>query len=304
MDDFLEFEGKTVEHAVDAACKHFNILKEELNYEIITRGSTGLFGLGSKKAKIKVFTPMSKQMDASAEMAADRSHEACTEAEAAIQSSQKSPKGSKNSNSQERPKRHAPKAQPLDTMTESSSQVTDAVNAVIAEQEEVSEITQPDETMLKEALLIAQQITGLAHFECEVSIQRQSEQTSLVFTGNDIPLVIGRDGQTLEAIEYIINRILTRKMGSIVPVTLDAGTYRANRDEKLISIAKHKAEAVKRTGKSMSLAPMNPRDRRLIHLSLRGVPGIRTASVGEGDRRRVVILPLNRSKRHARPATA
>ena len=304
MDDFLEFEDKTVEHAVDAACKHFNILKEELKYEIITRGSTGLFGLGSKKAKIKVFMPMSKQMDASAEMAADMSHEAFTEAEAAIQPSQKSPKGSKDSNRQERPTRHASKAQPLDTMTESSSQVTDAVNAVIAEREEVSEITQPDETMLKEALLIAQQITGLAHFECEVSIQRQSEQTSLVFTGNDIPLVIGRDGQTLEAIEYIINRILTRKMGSIVPVTLDAGTYRANRDEKLISIAKHKAEAVKRTGKSMSLAPMNPRDRRLIHLSLRGVPGIRTASVGEGDRRRVVILPLNRSRRHARPATA
>lgn len=314
--DFLEFEGKTVEHAIEAACKHFNISKEELKYEIITRGSTGLFGLGSKKAKIKAFQPavelVHKEMEQPefSEGPADTLKEA--EAQQANEPVKETPRASKRAESagralrSERSRRSAPKAQSFDVMTEGPAKETEqddtaASTSVVFSREETSETRQPDEATLAEALNIARQIVTLSAFDCEVSVQKQNEQASLVFEGADIPLVIGRDGQTLESIEYIINRILTHKMGSIVPVTLDAGTYRANRDEKLVSLARHKAETVKKTGKSMALAPMNPRDRRLIHLSLRGIPGIRTSSVGDGERRKVVIIPLNRSRRESRP---
>lgn len=315
--EFLEFEGKTVEHAIEAACKHFNISKEELKYEIITRGSTGLFGLGSKKAKIKVFQPVIKPVHKEMEKpevsegTANTVHE--VQAQQADEPVKETQQGqmqadrefSTRASRSERPKRSTQKAQPFDIMTDTSKRTepdhTAASGPVEFDREETPEITQPDEATLTEALNIARQIITLSGFECEVSVQKQNDQTSLVFEGVDIPLIIGRDGQTLESIEYIINRILTHKIGAIVPVTFDAGTYRANRDEKLISFARRKAETVKKTGKSMALAPMNPRDRRLIHLSLRGVPGIRTSSVGDGERRKVVIIPLNRSRRESRP---
>lgn len=313
--DFLEFEGKTVEYAIEAACKHFNVSKEELKYEIITRGSTGLFGLGSKKAKIKAFQPVIKSVQQDVQKSEVSEGTADTEKEVKAQKAEEPVKetqrGSRRSESvthaprSERPRKSVPKAQPFDIMTEDTSKRTEsgdtaASSAVASGGEETREIRQPDEATLTEALTIARQIITLSGFDCEVSVQKQDGQTSLVFEGVDIPLIIGRDGQTLESIEYIINRTLTHKMGFIVPVTLDAGTYRANRDEKLISLARHKAETVKKTGKSMALAPMNPRDRRLIHLSLRDVPGIRTSSVGDGERRKVVITPLNRSKRESR----
>lgn len=314
--DFLEFEGKTVEHAIEAACRHFNISKEELKYEIITRGSTGLFGLGSKKAKIKVSQPVVKSVHKEIEKPEVSEGTVDTEKEMELRKPDESvkemPRGPRRSEStgratrSERPRRSAPRVQSFDVMAEGPSKRTEredtaASSAVASAREETPEIRQPDEATLDEALNIARQIVTLSAFDCEVSVQKQNEQTSLVFEGADIPLVIGRDGQTLESIEYIINRVLTHKMGSIVPVTLDAGTYRANRDEKLVSLARHKAETVKKTGKSMALAPMNPRDRRLVHLSLRGMPGIRTSSVGDGERRKVVIIPLNRSRREPRP---
>ncbi len=315
--DFLEFEGKTVEYAIEAACKHFNISKEELKYEIITRGSTGLFGLGSKKAKIKAFQPVIKpvqqeiQKTEVSEGTADTVREVKTQ-QADEESIKETQRGTRRAESvarvprSERPRRSTPRTQSFDVMTEDTSKRTEqddttAVSAVASSDEETPEIIQPDEATLTEAVNIARQLITLSGFECEVSVQRQNDQPSLVFEGVDIPLIIGRDGQTLESIEYIINRILTHKMGFIVPITLDAGTYRANRDEKLVSLARHKAETVKKTGKSMALAPMNPRDRRLIHLSLRGVPGIRTSSVGDGERRKVVIIPVNRSRREPRP---
>ncbi|MEZ0329383.1 MAG: RNA-binding cell elongation regulator Jag/EloR [Dissulfuribacterales bacterium] len=314
--DFLEFEGKTVEYAIEAACRHFNISKEELKYEIITRGSTGLFGLGSKKAKIKVSQPVVKSVHKEIEKPEVSEGTVDIDREMGLQqpdeSAKETPRGPRRSEStgralrSERPRRSVPRVQPFDVMAEGPSkrterEDTDVSSAVVSAKEETSEIRQPDEATLDEALNIARQIVTLSAFDCEVSVQKQNEQASLVFEGADIPLVIGRDGQTLESIEYIINRVLTHKMGSIVPVTLDAGTYRATRDEKLISFVRHKAEAVKKTGKSMALAPMNPRDRRLVHLSLRGMPGIRTSSVGDGERRKVVIIPLNRSRREARP---
>lgn len=315
--DFLEFEGKTVDYAIEAACKHFNISKEELKYEIITRGSTGLFGLGSKKARIKAFKPVIQPVHKGLEQPESTEIQADTAKEVEVQKADEPVKETQRGRQRraesagraprpERPRRGAPKAQTLDMMAEGPSKRTErddtaAFSAVASDREETPEIRHPDEATLTEALNIARQILTLSAFDCEVSVQKQNEQTSLVFEGADIPLVIGRDGQTLESIEYIINRILTHKMGSIVPVTLDAGTYRANRDEKLISLARHKAETVKKTGKSMALAPMNPRDRRLVHLSLRGVPGIRTSSVGDGERRKVVIIPLNRPRREPVP---
>lgn len=311
--DFLEFEGKTVENAIEAACKHFNITKEELKYEIITRGSTGLFGLGSKKAKIKVFPPEIKttaQMEQPETGITVDSSEGAVEIQTANESQptpQHAPVRRTDSpkTRSDRSRRSSLKAEPTDASqgveVSSGGMVEDEKGGDVAVPEEAMDAAkQPDEATLNEALVTARQLMALCHFDCEVSLKHHEDQSFVIFEGVDIPIIIGKDGQTLEAIEYIINRILTHKMGTIVPVTCDAGTYRASRDEKLIASAKRKAEAAKKTGKSIPLAPMNPRDRRLIHLSLRGFPGIKTTSVGEGERRRVVIIPLSKSKRRAR----
>ena len=107
--------------------------------------------------------------------------------------------------------------------------------------------------------------------------------------GEDSGLLIGREGQTLAALQYMASRIISRRMGTIVRVQFDAGEYRLRQDEKLRDMAIALAEKVRNTGRSYSTRPLSSYHRRIIHMVLQDVPDVQTRSSGDGPLKRVVV---------------
>ncbi|MCH2672743.1 MAG: KH domain-containing protein, partial [Dehalococcoidia bacterium] len=109
-------------------------------------------------------------------------------------------------------------------------------------------------------------------------------------TGEDSGLLIGRRGQTLQALQFLVNLIVRRQFDG-VRVVLDVENYRQRREASLREMASKIAERVTQTNRSITLEPMPPADRRIIHTSLTNHPSVSTESTGEGDSRKVTILP-------------
>ena len=109
--------------------------------------------------------------------------------------------------------------------------------------------------------------------------------------GEDSGLLIGRRGQTLQALQFLVTLIVRRQMGEDVRVVLDVENYRQRRETSLRDMAAKVASRVAQTNRSITLEPMSPADRRIIHTSLSQHPGVRTESAGEGENRKVTIMP-------------
>ena len=113
---------------------------------------------------------------------------------------------------------------------------------------------------------------------------------TLDIRGDDLGILIGRRGETLSSLQYIINLIVSRRMKSRVGVTVDVEGYKKRRHESLRLMAQRLAEQVRNTGRSVTLEPMPPAERRIVHLELRDNPHVTTQSIGMGEARKVAIL--------------
>lgn len=109
--------------------------------------------------------------------------------------------------------------------------------------------------------------------------------------GEDSGLLIGRRGQTLQALQFLVTLIVRKQLGEDVRVILDVENYRQRRETSLRDMAAKVASRVAQTNRSITLEPMSPADRRIIHTSLSKHPGVRTESAGEGENRKVTIMP-------------
>jgi len=114
--------------------------------------------------------------------------------------------------------------------------------------------------------------------------------------GEDLGILIGRRGETLSALQYLVNLIISRRLKSRVGVVVDVEGYRQRRYESLRSLARRLAEQVKSTGRSVTLEPMPPNERRIIHLELKDNPDVTTQSIGQGEERKIAILSKSGSK--------
>ncbi len=109
--------------------------------------------------------------------------------------------------------------------------------------------------------------------------------------GTDLGMLIGRRGEHLSHIQYLVNLIVNRKLGTWSRVIVDVEGYRSRREESLVGLAERVARQVSRSRRPVTLEPMPPNERRVIHLTLRSHPDVGTESSGEGNERRITILP-------------
>ncbi|HWR04916.1 MAG TPA: R3H domain-containing nucleic acid-binding protein, partial [Humidesulfovibrio sp.] len=109
-------------------------------------------------------------------------------------------------------------------------------------------------------------------------------------------LLIGREGQTLASIQYLVNRLVSKRMDASVRVQIDAGDYRENQDERLRQIARHLADKAMATGRTQSTRPMSSYHRRVVHLTLQDDEHVFTRSKGEGSMKRVLIMTKRKGK--------
>lgn len=113
---------------------------------------------------------------------------------------------------------------------------------------------------------------------------------SLEITGEDLGILIGRRGQTLSSLQYMVYLMVSQQLKAHVPVTIDVEGYLERRQEALQNLARRMAERVMATGQPVTLEPMPASERRIIHLALRDYPGVITQSIGESEDRKVTIL--------------
>ena len=139
----------------------------------------------------------------------------------------------------------------------------------------------------------AEYLTGIFRLmgaeNCRITALRQGEATVLRVDGENMGALIGRRGETMEALSYLASLVANRQEGSYVKLGLDVGGYRSKREKDLQALARRTAAKVAKTGRCFALEPMNPYERRIVHSAVSEMEGVRSESTGEGIERRVVI---------------
>jgi spoIIIJ-associated protein len=149
----------------------------------------------------------------------------------------------------------------------------------------------------EQAAKVLREILERMGIEAEVSSFDDGERIILDAHGGESGLIIGKKGATLDALQYLVNRIVFNKPGERPLVVVDAEGYRGRREDSLVDLARRLAEKAQRSGRPVAVEPMSAHDRRVVHMALADHPGVRTESEGEEPQRRVVIFPKARDER-------
>jgi len=136
-----------------------------------------------------------------------------------------------------------------------------------------------------------QEILRLLEVQAEIELQDEPERTILHIKGDGSGLLIGRKGQTLDALEYLINKIVHKGAEDKKRIVVDTENYRTRREESLNKLAHRLADKARRMGRPVTISPMNAHDRRIIHLALQDDKTLRTRSTGTGLYRKIIISP-------------
>ena len=153
------------------------------------------------------------------------------------------------------------------------------------------EISADDETGLALAKETLENILALIPVETTVNADRIDGNIALNIEGDKSGLLIGRKGQTLDALQFIVNKIVNKALEKKMRVFVDSENYRQRRKESLTQMALRMGDKAKRIGKPVATNPLNPRERRIVHLTLREDENLNTKSKGEGLLKKVVIIP-------------
>ena len=310
--------GKTVEEAVSEGLKKLGLSIGEVQVDILEEGSKGLFGLfGSKTARVRLTVKEEERRETvfadslsiyDAERRAPKKAEKPAEpAKAVPQAPREVPEAPKaerapKPDKPQRPARlkmdsveQAPKAErgPKPERIEKPARAPKAEKpllsrmpsepAVPAEQRD----PQSDEGKVQAFL---QELTRLMGLEISVHVHTDEEGNIRVsMQGDTLGILIGRRGETLDALQYLTSLHINRGRQEYTRVTLDSEGYRAKREDALVRLANRMANRAQRTGRKVSLEPMNPYERRILHSALQGHEGISTHSEGEEPNRHVVI---------------
>ncbi len=202
MSDMLEKTAKTVQEAIDIALEELGVNRDDVEISIIDEGTKGLFGIGSKVAKVQVRLKSSRS---------------------------------------------------------------------------------------DEGVLFLQNIFDKMDVEVEIEKEEDDESMMLRVTGKDSGIIIGRRGETLDALQYLTSLVVNKNSDEYKRVTIDIENYRQKREETLVRLADRLADRVIRYRRNVTLEPMNPYERRIIHSTLQSNENVETYSVGEDPNRKVVI---------------
>jgi spoIIIJ-associated protein len=148
---------------------------------------------------------------------------------------------------------------------------------------------------------VLQQIIDLITVDAEISFEKKSDQILFYIKGGNVAILIGKQGQTLEAMQYLVEKIVNKHSEQRIRIQIDIEGYLEKKQNNLKRLAGRLAEKAKRSGKPITIGQMNAQDRRIVHLALRDDGGIRTLSVGDGFLKKLLIFP--RRKYHGKRKT-
>lgn len=294
--EYREFSAKTIEDAVIKASIELETASDHIEYEVIEKGSTGILGLfGSKPAVIRARVKeeaAAEDTDSVEEVLKENLKETVkNEKIVKIEKTEKIDQTAKSEKSAEVFDREADqKEKAVASKTES---VPDSGQK---EQGTVSENTDFDSGEYEKFLNDIFRIMNM-EVKIESKFDEKNNMLDINLVGNDMGILIGKRGQTLDSLQYLISLLVNKKRESYIRVKLDTENYRERRKETLETLAKNIASKVKRTKRPVSLEPMNPYERRVIHAVLQNDKYVLTRSEGEEPYRHVVVF-LKRERYH------
>lgn len=302
--EFIEIEEKTIDDAIDKACQEFGVPREKLNIEIISGESGGFLGLFSKKAKIRA-SLLSLDIDFSfSDKPKEKIEPKIKTDDSKDRSETKIKKDGLKNKSETKTKTNHVKNK-IETKTENKKE---SARENIKEKQQIADIPEeayiPSSHIAIKARDLLEGILQRISPEYGVNVNETQEKIILGIEGDESGLLIGKRGQNLDALQYILNKAINKIDSEHKMVMIDSGEYRRRRKEFLLSLAEKVSQKVKKIKKPVSLSNMNAHDRRIIHMYLQEDESLVTQSRGEGKYRKIVILPArtgqgkrNREKR-------
>lgn len=308
-----EFTGKDVDAAVGKACSVLAVSKEKLDYKILTAGASGIFGIvGRKDAKIKVTLPETDAAKTSAEelegirSIVDEAFGEETRVEplptseptpATISEPEVDEAIDEDEYVDEDPETdtHPDADDEDDDDDEREGEEADEPGDEDEEWEPETPEGPPPVDVTQESIDLGiqalQKMADLITENAIVEAQTEQDRLTLRITGGNSGILIGRKGQTLDAMQFLIDKIINRKSEARVRVKVDIEGYMETRKTNLKHLAHKMAEKAKKTGRPATINQMSAQDRRIVHLALKDDNRVRTQSMGDGYYRRLVIFP-------------
>ena len=280
--DSIEITGISVDEAVKEALEQLGASEDEVSVEVLATPRAGLLGVGARYAKVRV-TRKSALAAANAQKSPDARQGANPQAR-----NEGAPGGRGRGRENHRRGRNDGRTQSQNPPAAAGDDDAGALGRKSADLEE----------QRREAMAILKQILEQMGEPTDVrQIEVDADTVEIEIKGDGSGILIGRHGQTLDALEYIVNRILARRIKDAAPISLETESYRARRRQQLHRMALSMGEKAKREHKPVRLEPMPPRDRRVVHLALKDDPMITTRSAGDGTMRSIEIVPTDSSGR-------
>lgn len=278
----ITVSAKTVDDAITEALIQLGVTSDKLEYDVIEKGSAGFFGIGSKQAVIKARLKEEKKEESIIEVKKEEKKE--------------------NKNFKKENKEHKKEfKKEVKEFKKETKKEAPVVEEVKTEKVEVKTEKKEAEVVIEEGTIkaceefLAEVLKAMGMEDVEfTSAVDEDGALAIEMKGDNMGILIGKRGQTLDSLQYLTNRIANKSQDGYVRVKLDTEDYRRRRKQTLENLAKNIAYKVKRTRKPVSLEPMNPYERRIIHSALQGDDRVSTHSEGEEPYRRVVVTPNRR----------
>lgn len=257
--DYIEVTGKTVDEALTNAMVKLGTSSDRIEYEIVEKGSSGFLGFGAKAAVIKARkkeetagADKNKKEDPIIASAAKKLEEVVQEQPVVVQ---------------EPVKKEEDKEVPAKTESLSKDEIERRIRTFLADMFHAMDMD----------------------VQVQITFNDKDECVEIELKGDNMGVLIGKRGQTLDSIQYLTSLVVNKGKEKYVRVKVDTENYRSRRKETLESLAKNIAYRVKRSKRPVSLEPMNPYERRIIHAALQSDKYVSTRSEGEEPMRHVVI---------------
>ena len=278
MEDYITVSAKTLDDAITEALVQLGVTSDRLDYIVVEKGSEGFLGIGRKQAVIKA---RRKREEKPVEETVDES-----KVETPVKEEVKPEKKTEK--------------KPAKEHSHTKKNVREEKPEVKSEPKKEVELAKVEPQTIETCeKFIYDVMNAMDMDDVKVtSVVDEEGALSINMEGSNMGILIGKRGQTLDSLQYLTNRVANKMQDGYVRVKLDTEDYRRRRKETLENLAKNIASKVKRTRKTVSLEPMNPYERRIIHSALQSDPAVSTHSEGEEPYRRVVVtLVRNRNNR-------
>lgn len=275
MNGSIRVSAKTVDDAITEALIQLGVTSDRLDYEVIEKGSAGFLGIGVKQAVIEARRkpePIVEEPEIKAEVKTEVKAEAKpVEKKAPVKDIKK--------------KEHVKKDEHV--KKEVKEDRREDVQPTVKRESELAEVK--DETKKAVESFLNDTLKAMGMTVELISDIDADGALSVEMKGDNMGILIGKRGQTLDSLQYLANRVANKHQDGYVRVKLDTENYRARREETLKNLAKNIAYKVKRSKRAVSLEPMNPYERRIIHAALQSDPYVTTHSEGDEPYRKVVV---------------